>query len=336
MIKLSKIFTREKGVWYAYVWDESDRLGFKKYLNHDVKHNLFLRKDEKLSVWYNTNETNEIHQKIRDKYLNDKNFVSMIFNDLNHEWQYISPNIENGQQIKNSDELHCYYTHLVNWWAAMAILFRLDLLSESAFEYRTKAEKFSDTMIEVWDEFWHKKEDNLREIMNLVTPEEAFSVNDLTQDKIDSIKTRQSGIALLNGLLYQLNQINAILKKNYLELEEIDNINNIVELTGHIAFKGKVSGSVKLILSSKDLSEIKQGEILVTEMTSPDYVLAIKKAAAIITDEGGITCHAAIVSREFGIPCLIGTKVATQVLKDGDLIEVDAINGVVKILKKAP
>lgn len=70
-----------------------------------------------------------------------------------------------------------------------------------------------------------------------------------------------------------------------------------------------------------------------TSMTRPEFVPLMKKAAAIITDEGGITCHAAIVSRELNIPCIIGTRIATKVLKDGDYIEVDADNGIVKILR---
>ena len=67
----------------------------------------------------------------------------------------------------------------------------------------------------------------------------------------------------------------------------------------------------------------------------PEYVPLMKKAAAIVTDEGGITCHAAIVSRELNKPCIIGVKIATKVLKDGDLIEVDAEKGVVKVIKKS-
>ena len=70
-----------------------------------------------------------------------------------------------------------------------------------------------------------------------------------------------------------------------------------------------------------------------TEMTTPEFVPAMLKAAAIITDEGGITCHAAIVAREMKKPCIIGTKIATKVLKDGDLVEVNADNGVVKLVK---
>jgi len=69
-------------------------------------------------------------------------------------------------------------------------------------------------------------------------------------------------------------------------------------------------------------------------MTRPDMAPILKKAAAFVTNEGGITCHAAIVSRELNKPCIIGTKIATKVLKDGDTVEVNANNGVVKIIKK--
>ena len=67
-------------------------------------------------------------------------------------------------------------------------------------------------------------------------------------------------------------------------------------------------------------------------MTSPDFLPAMKKSAAFITDEGGITCHAAIVAREMKKPCIVGTKVATKKLKDGDFVEVDADHGIVKVL----
>lgn len=69
-------------------------------------------------------------------------------------------------------------------------------------------------------------------------------------------------------------------------------------------------------------------------MTTPNMISAMKCAAAFITDEGGITCHAAIISRELKKPCIIGTKIATKILKDGDIVEIDADNGVIKVLDK--
>ena len=75
---------------------------------------------------------------------------------------------------------------------------------------------------------------------------------------------------------------------------------------------------------------MKQGNILVSEKTIPALLPAMKRAAAIVTDQGGITCHAAIMSRELKIPCVIGTKIATQILKDGDMVQVDANKTIIK------
>jgi len=106
----------------------------------------------------------------------------------------------------------------------------------------------------------------------------------------------------------------------------------INQIKGIIASTGVVKGKVKIVKTSVDLVKVKLGDILVTGMTTPDYVPAMRRASAIITDEGGITSHAAIVSRELRIPCIIGTKVATQLLSDGQWIKVDADLGVVHLL----
>lgn len=106
-----------------------------------------------------------------------------------------------------------------------------------------------------------------------------------------------------------------------------------VDILGRCANQGIVRGKVKVILDARMCDTFKHGEILVTAMTSPDYMPAARRAAAIITDEGSVTCHAAIISRELGIPCIVGTRVATQTLKDGDVVDLDALNGRVKIIQ---
>ncbi len=106
----------------------------------------------------------------------------------------------------------------------------------------------------------------------------------------------------------------------------------IEELKGTVASKGLATGKIRLIHKIKDMEHMQKGEIIVSSMTRPEMVVAMKKAAAIITDEGGITSHAAIVSRELGIPCILGTKIATKVFKNGDIAEVDANNGIVRKL----
>lgn len=105
------------------------------------------------------------------------------------------------------------------------------------------------------------------------------------------------------------------------------------EIKGVVANAGIIRGKVKIIETREDFSKFKKGDILVATMTRPEYLPLIKIAGAIVTNEGGITCHAAIVSREFGKPCIIGTQTASEKLKDDQLVEVDANKGVVKILK---
>jgi phosphoenolpyruvate synthase/pyruvate phosphate dikinase len=107
------------------------------------------------------------------------------------------------------------------------------------------------------------------------------------------------------------------------------------ELRGMAASLGTVRGRVRVCTTLESLNEIEEGDILVASMTRPEYLPAMKKAAAFVTDEGGITCHAAIVAREMGKPCIIGTKVATKVLKNGDLVEVKGNHGVVLIKERA-
>lgn len=100
-------------------------------------------------------------------------------------------------------------------------------------------------------------------------------------------------------------------------------------VTGDPASPGMATGIVNILKSSRDISHVKPGDILVTDMTTPDFVPAMKKAVAIVTNKGGQTSHAAIVSRELGVPCVVGTKVATTTLKQGHVVTVDGSTGIV-------
>ncbi|MBS3122279.1 hypothetical protein J4434_05355 [Candidatus Woesearchaeota archaeon] len=125
-------------------------------------------------------------------------------------------------------------------------------------------------------------------------------------------------------------------------MNEFDNhfFNVSVKLIkGTIANKGIYQGRVKVVRTvfsdniNEEIKKVEKGNVLVAETTGPEMMIACQKAGAIITDEGGLTSHAAIVSRELGIPCIVGAKIATKVLKDDDLVEVNAEKGTVKIIK---
>lgn len=110
-------------------------------------------------------------------------------------------------------------------------------------------------------------------------------------------------------------------------------IDKEIDIRGMAAQRGIAQGRVVIVRTVADVDKVKSGDVMVARMTFPAYIMGMKKAVAFVTDEGGLTCHAAIVAREMRKPCIIGTKNATKVLKDGDLVEVDADRGVVRIIK---
>jgi len=105
------------------------------------------------------------------------------------------------------------------------------------------------------------------------------------------------------------------------------------EVRGMAASPGIVKGIASIVFKPDEIGKVKQGNVIVAAETTPDFVPAMHKAAAIVTDIGGITSHAAILSREMGIPCIVGTGNATRIIKDGDLLEVNAKEGIVRIIK---
>lgn len=138
-------------------------------------------------------------------------------------------------------------------------------------------------------------------------------------------KPQDTEFAIENDEIYivQTRAITTIKKDS----SHIDNLSGEPLLKGIAASPGIAAGKVRIVNSMDDLPKVQQGDVLVTKMTNPDMVVTMQKACAIITDEGGITAHAAIVSREMGIPAIVGTDTATSLLKEGDMVTVDGYKG---------
>lgn len=134
--------------------------------------------------------------------------------------------------------------------------------------------------------------------------------------------------SFMNGL--KLSKENAGGEREGGEGEKIVEFKGTCACLGEANAGGRIVGRVKIVYTQFDNNKVEKGDILVSPATNPDLVPAMKRASAIITDQGGLTCHAAIVSRELGVPCIVGAKNASQLLHDGDLVEVDASKGIVK------
>lgn len=155
------------------------------------------------------------------------------------------------------------------------------------------------------------------------------SNEEIQQRKNSFALTINSGVTTLFSGQKASEIVEALNKKAH---ETDQDMTIVKEIKGKPASPGKAVGTVKIALTAKDAHIVEIGDILVCGMTSPDYVPAMKRAAAIVTDEGGLLCHAAIISRELGKPCVIATKNATRLLTLGDRVEVDADMGIVKII----
>jgi pyruvate,water dikinase len=168
----------------------------------------------------------------------------------------------------------------------------------------------------------------------------------LSDEKYVDIKGRPFACVIDGEKVYTLLNSDALSLKDKIHKQDPTKIKSVQAkndgfFNGSIGNKGKTKGVVKVI-HADEYNNRKNFEnlmnvhdlVLVIPMTLPEMVPYFKHAKAIVTDEGGVTCHASIIAREMGVPCVIGTRVATQVLKDGDLVEVDADNGVVRMLER--
>jgi len=160
----------------------------------------------------------------------------------------------------------------------------------------------------------------MREVVNLLKGDEKINKDDLEKRKKLECMYRDE-----KGEFQRHPEPEKIFNK--LQAQKV----NTTELRGMPAYPGIVTGKVRIIKSSQDLHSFKKGEILVAKATCVDYVVIMKKAGAIVTEFGGVTSHAAIVSHELRVPCIIGVSGVTQQLKDGDDVTVDAEKGVIAV-----
>lgn len=343
MTKLSRYFSRQGyPLFFCYVWSQSELKGLPEWLGDSIQNVLVFRERDvdKVIVWYDLSEIDKIREAIGDKIKSDDTWFGSVREAFNKHWKYLKPFADEEKLLSSVDDLKNYYEVWLRWWSPMAIFFEIPNIEslpqdirDIALKDRKDTEEFSDSGDEAIETFFRDHYPSLAPIWGMMTPEEMFRADSLSDDDIAQIRQREHGWALLNGELLRLDELSGKLSELEIKLEEEKVKDNVEEIKGQPASTGHAKGIVKLVLESHHIGELKEGEVLVTEMTTPEFVPAMKKAVAIVTDEGGVTCHAAIVSRELGRPCIIGTKIATQVLKDGDEVEVDADSGVVKILK---
>jgi phosphohistidine swiveling domain-containing protein len=288
--------------------------------------------DQVLEIWENTNFTKLLKDKLLDKNISNPDFTISVTNEYVKNLEYFKINwlrgkTEDKKQLKEFiEKMFEQNKSFIVWYF-------------SSIDDRTpeNIKKFVG-IVRKEDKFFDENDKFLRNSLKAIYPEFSGFETMITFEeienppKIEILKNRSFSSIINGGGIMGVNLEEYI--KNHSDFKfVVDDYKDGSEIKGSIAYKGLVRGVAKIVKRKDQIKFVKEGDVIVAPMTTPDYVSAMKLASAFVTDEGGIMCHAAIIARELKKPCIIGTKIATKVLKDGDLVEVDADRGVVTIIK---
>ena len=312
--------------------------GYNQYLGSTIgwRYDVFFHYDgQKVNFHHRLDDFNYFKKVITEKVIADNN----LFNCFNTQFQkdvlglrsfYPKISLENLEKVFDLiGRIMSFYIFVVSddFVNRRPVAWKSRHLSEGIlYEVDAAVEEVLTQLLQGWD----RKSD----LAHYLLLEEVLRLKSSENVNIDEIKKRKTGYIFTGGQIFTNLTFSEFCKQNDFINPENNSIDQEVEkFSGQVAFPGKVIGKVKKVLIKGDFSKVEAGDIIVAIMTNANFVPIFGLASAIVTDEGGITCHAAIVAREMKKPCIIGTKIATQVLKDGDKVEVDATRGIIRKLK---
>ncbi len=337
-------FVREHSLLYGFVWYESDFRHITELWSQTVERFVLIKEanTNKLHFWYNPQELEPLYEWVQNQLRTNPAYFELVKKRFYEYLNPLLPYVSNQKKIQTVKEFKIFYRHWLRWWSPMdSIFFIPDFenvplqFKHEALQIREQTQHVTDEVDRVFKTFLNEKYPHYSDLADLMLPDEVFILEkrNLTPIERLEIEKRKQGCAIFRGKVLLLSQLDQALAKHSLFLE-VTNPKKTNALWGVSAYPGVAKGPARLVLYKSDLASVKAGEIIVTEMTSPEFVSAIQQAAAIVTDEGGITSHAAIICRELQKPCVMGTRIATQLIRTGDWIEVNAKHGTVRILKQ--
>lgn len=292
-----------------------------------------------VSIYYDNRGVEWLKKTTVSLARNDKDFLKNLDEKSIVGTEKLSKFYDKSKRFSR-EELIEFMDNLVIWWSFFEAFWwllesnpeiRKDIIiPDTLITIREKTENWGDLANEIFINSLKEIYPSYSDLVHLLTIEEIRS--DQLPEK-EELEERGKGYRYVNDILFVGKPRKYIEDTFNIEIEKLEFDESITEIKGQKAYGGNVKGVVKKIFSKDEIEKVTDGDILVTFMTVPEFIPAMKRAGAFITDEGGVLCHAAIVAREFKKPCIIGTKIATQILKDGDMVEVDADNGIIKIIK---
>lgn len=338
--RYEKLFARDFSLPSVEIWLRGECTNPKGWTDKKqpfLPYEIAQRSDDTIHFYYNLQGVDWACNLLVKLSKKDKNFIPKIKKTVLEKLSFIRPIYEKEKAIPLS-KLKRFLTEYEEgfpWFEAMWLFTESGL--ESKFvglnlkniqKLRVSTEKLcggADTVI---------RKSLERTYPGLGYLSSVLRVEELLLNKIPSkaiLAKRYKSYFLVDDQLFltSKSQVAKNLGVHFVE----ESIKKAKQLKGNIAQMGIARGFVRRLMGHRQIHLLKEGEILVSPMTIPDFLPAMKKATAFVTDEGGILCHAAIVARELKKPCIIGTRFATHILRDGDFVEVNANLGIVTLLK---
>jgi len=337
---LIKSFTREFPLVHVQLWGRRYASKFLDEPLPQIPKYVFILKDGMVTAYRNEEKLPKaVNSIIKRKIDADPLFIDHFVKEKS---KILTELIESDDVTMTKDDFITYLNNLFEYWQINYISQFLPL-DEEIFsqEDRRRGIELRKTIGTKITSFWN----SITSILKRFYPEFGDLVAYISWDEIinsdipsiQELKRRKTeGVILINDKIVGREEFIKLKKEENFELDEqIIPESKIKEVYGQTGFSGSVRGKARIIMKIEEMKDFIEGEILISYVTIPAYIPIMKKAAAFVTDEGGITCHAAIIARELKKPCVIGTKNATKIFRNGDYIEVNANKGIVKILERA-
>lgn len=325
-------------------WGRQYYSSLMKYLEVGFSNSLFIHKKGTASFYLAKNEFEIFGKAMAEKAINDRPFMINQLETLKDNTDKINAVMEKLKGTIPTEEqyqefLFLYEKHLPfhNFMKKTVDFLEGDNLS-SLLPLFTEARLYSENVYSNTETFF-------RSVATAIANKTGYSADFftcLTQEEFEKYILSQElpDTQILNdrfscsALYFEKGERNILLGKDVELLEqkmlEIEKSTDVI--SGTSAFSGIVKGIVRIVPDPFKVEKFEEGDILVTGMTRPEFVPLMQKAGAIITDAGGVLCHAAISARELKKPCVVGTRISTKVLKNGDIVEVDADKGIIRKL----
>lgn len=332
-IKFSKNYTRDTSLIIQGLWFKAHNKAIKSFIGNNKEiFGIDHLSDGAIEIWENDILLKKLKKVLIKESFNSHNLIIKVLKEAEIDYSDFEI-IWRKKYLLSKSKLLLFISQVEKMMFANLIYSYLGVEKDAQSEVFTISKRLRAT-----DHFFASSDKLIRNSIGKIYPEFLGLEMCITLDELKKGTLPSLGILKKRFISFFqdsknknfLGDFNSF-KNKYKNYEFFhDKMTNTELIKGQIANKGKIIGRVIIIRRNSDVKKIKKGDIVVSPMTTPELVSGLKKSSGIITDEGGLLCHAAVISRELNIPCIIATKLATKQLKDGDRVEVDANRGEIR------